>query len=118
MRKFKKHKPPKSLQPNAKPKANSSKSLAETAIIKETPKPKPIPFINYATYIKSKEWFAWRKFMFDWRGKKCQLCMRDDKPLHLHHMTYKRLGKEDPRDVLVVCVTCHDFIHKQHEHWK
>jgi len=118
MRKFRKHKPPKSLKPNPTPRPNSSKSLSETATIKGDLKPKPNPFVKYSTYIKSKEWEDMKKLIFEWRGKRCQLCWRDDKPVHVHHITYKRIGNEDPRDLLVVCETCHKFIHKEHEHWK
>lgn len=67
----------------------------------------------YKAYIKSPAWFAFRKAIVELRGYKCQLC-QSIKDIDLHHMTYKRLGKEDLRDVLLVCRTCHTFIHTEH----
>lgn len=110
MRKYKKRKPIGS----PKPKPNPSRSLSETAIIKGSlTEPTVKKFVKYETYIKSKEWFAWRAFIFEWRGRKCQLCT-GTKNLELHHMSYKNLGKENIRDVLIVCSVCHRYIHGEH----
>ena len=33
------------------------------------------------------------------------------KGMHLHHITYERLGKERLSDLVPVCESCHRFIH-------
>lgn len=67
----------------------------------------------YKKYLQGDHWEEFKKLIFEWRGRKCQLCQSQRK-LQVHHMTYKRRGKEDPRDVLIVCDSCHKFIHERH----
>jgi hypothetical protein len=43
-------------------------------------------------------------------GNRCALC-DSTKRLQVHHWTYKRTGKEQVRDLLVVCDSCHELIH-------
>lgn len=102
-------KPPRARKTRVAPKD----SPLGAAPAKAAPK-KSAPFVDYHKYLKSEEWAEFRKLIFEWRGRKCQLCLTE-RNLHLHHMTYKRLGKEDPRDVLIVCDKCHKFIHDEHE---
>lgn len=112
MRKIRKRRP--DPTPAKVQKRGTRQTLSETATIKGDLTGTPAkPFIKYETYIKSKEWFAWRAFIFEWRGRKCQLCM-GTKNLELHHMSYKNLGKENIRDVLIVCSVCHRYIHGEH----
>ena len=66
--------------------------------------------IVYENYIKSKAWFSFRRDYILKYGRNCQLCeIKTGK--HLHHMTYKRLGKEKETDVLFLCEDCHFRIH-------
>ena len=41
----------------------------------------------------------------------CEFCSSKDKPLHLHHRTYKRLGREHLSDLYLICEPCHTKIH-------
>lgn len=68
---------------------------------------------NYALYLKSASWGFFRRHVLNIRGEKCQLCGREDK-IEVHHMTYNRIGNEDIRDVLVVCHSCHEYVHSKH----
>lgn len=36
----------------------------------------------------------------------CEKCMRDNR-LHIHHVSYKRLGHERLSDLQVICAGCH-----------
>ncbi len=66
--------------------------------------------VVYENYINSKKWYTFRKGYIERNGKNCQLCeIKLGK--HLHHMTYKRLGKEKDTDLLFLCEDCHHNIH-------
>lgn len=68
---------------------------------------------DYYDHLKSPEWRLLKSEIIKERGAFCQLCMKKDS-LELHHMSYKRLGNEDKRDLLLVCRSCHSYIHKKH----
>lgn len=66
--------------------------------------------IRYQAYLRSKAWRIFRSAIVVERGAKCEKCSAT-KQLHVHHVTYERLGRERPEDVLVVCKPCHEAIH-------
>ena len=72
--------------------------------------------VTYREYLRTECWARVRLEAFDRSGGKCQLC---GKPLdrksgwHAHHNTYANLGCEQPADLLVLCVPCHDNYHEQ-----
>lgn len=78
--------------------------------------------INYYEYIKSEEWKQTRKRFYSSKMYKvlcengkwsCYCCGTKDKPLDLHHRSYKRLGRENiSLDLVPVCRECHNEIHK------
>jgi hypothetical protein len=43
-------------------------------------------------------------------GEKCSLCPRTCE-LQVHHLNYERLGHERKKDVIVLCVRCHNDLH-------
>jgi 5-methylcytosine-specific restriction endonuclease McrA len=68
--------------------------------------------ISYAQYIHSDEWRAVRERFFHsklFKGR-CQACPSTDR-LHVHHLTYKRLGREYLRDLVALCEGCHANVH-------
>ena len=71
-------------------------------------------YIDYKKYIQSNEWREVRQRYFN--SKMPQKCFGCNKPkqsgFHIHHKTYKRLGKEYLRDLCLVCPECHKAIHK------
>ncbi len=48
----------------------------------------------------------------------CEFCRCSKNVLHLHHRTYKRLGKEYLGDVVLLCEYCHLKVHKIHKEGK
>jgi len=73
--------------------------------------------VSYYDYLKSE---AWKRKRAEARRRshgKCRVC-GTTKNLHTHHKTYKRLGNETQRDLVMLCAThhqgCHDFIN----HWR
>ena len=81
---------------------------------------------EYYQYIKSPQWAEKRKQFYSSKlyktlrqknkGWCCYCCGIDDRPLDLHHRTYKRLGAENISvDLVPVCRECHDAIHVLHK---
>lgn len=76
---------------------------------------------KYHDYIKSDAWKRKRQEYYSSNlyknlkgsGKwNCYCCESHDKPLDLHHKTYKRLGNENIAvDLIPVCRDCHQEIH-------
>ena len=81
---------------------------------------------QYYEYIKSDLWKEKRKQYYSSKlyktlrqnnkGWVCYCCGVDNKPLDLHHRTYKRLGEENIAvDLVPVCRECHNKIHIFHK---
>lgn len=68
--------------------------------------------INYYEYIDSKEWKAKRQEAFAFYGERCSLCGKK-KNLQVHHIHYRTLGKEDVRDLTILCGGCHSSFEKR-----
>jgi|GEM_PF-6640240 hypothetical protein len=64
---------------------------------------------EYHDYLKSKEWRNIRLRLLAERGEVCQRCGKscDRRYLHIHHLTYDRIFKEEPGDLLILCIDCH-----------
>lgn len=62
-------------------------------------------------YLISPHWRQTRKKKIKIVGAKCQRCKRKDRPLDVHHKTYKRIGHERMSDLEVLCRECHDLKH-------
>ncbi|MCK9327351.1 MAG: HNH endonuclease [Bacteroidales bacterium] len=68
---------------------------------------------EYAKYLQSRHWQAFRLKALKHYGKKCHLCGIKEVPyFHVHHLTYERLGKEKLSDVVVLCEECHNEVHR------
>jgi 5-methylcytosine-specific restriction endonuclease McrA len=65
---------------------------------------------EYEAHIKSKKWRAFCAEIRKSRGDACEKC-RGTKELHVHHLTYERLGDELPSDVQLLCRACHEKVH-------
>lgn len=64
----------------------------------------------YLIYLNSPEWKAKREQILKRRGNKCRAC-KSTENLHLHHITYARLGFELPKDLVILCKICHEKVH-------
>lgn len=64
---------------------------------------------TYLEYLASDEWDLIRTAALTRAGHKCRCGATND--LHVHHITYKRLGHELPDDLRVLCSPCHDKEH-------
>ena len=66
---------------------------------------------QYNAYIKSSTWKNIRKTLFKLRGEKCEKCGFGSYKLHIHHLTYERLGHKRLTDLQILCEQCHDAAH-------
>lgn len=68
---------------------------------------------GYSAYIKSEAWRAVRqRFIASKLPKVCGGCGRPwGRGDHLHHRTYKNLGREFLRDLVPLCANCHEAVH-------
>lgn len=66
---------------------------------------------DYELYMKSPQWRAFRtKYSKSDYPQTCLIC--GNAKYQLHHLTYKRLGRELLRDVAPLCGECHGALHR------
>lgn len=66
-----------------------------------------MPSNFYKAYLKSEKWKRKRQEVFAYHGKRCYACLKAPRVLHVHHLTYERLGRENVKDCIPLCVPCH-----------
>jgi hypothetical protein len=65
---------------------------------------------RYRAVMASGGWRRRRAAAIRRAGRRCQRCgVRG--PLDVHHLTYRRLGRERPGDLLALCESCHGALH-------
>lgn len=69
--------------------------------------------IDYKNYLSSPEWKAKKLSILKRDDYKCRSC-GSNILLHVHHITYKRIGKERLSDLVTVCANCHKELHDYH----
>lgn len=65
-------------------------------------------------YLSSLHWKMMREKVYEYYSGECQRC-HDVLPLNLyvvHHRTYKNIGHENLKDLILYCPKCHAIIHK------
>ena len=66
----------------------------------------------YHMYLHSPKWYKTRERRKRIDGYKCAACGSIHN-LNVHHLTYKRLGREwIRRDLITLCANCHTLLHK------
>jgi len=65
---------------------------------------------EYLAYLRSPWWRARKALVIRFRGEACEYCGRLER-LELHHLSYERLGRELPEDVVLLCSVCHQRAH-------
>lgn len=66
---------------------------------------------TYDQYIHSHTWRSLREAILKRDSYTCQKCKKA-KAIQVHHLTYIRLGNEDFKDLISVCISCHEKIHE------
>ena len=65
-------------------------------------------------YLSSNHWKNMRKVIYDKYKGKCTKCHKSFSPnkMHVHHLTYKRIGNEKESDLILLCEKCHSLVHQ------
>lgn len=66
-------------------------------------------FSSYREFLLSDLWTITRRRLGQ---RRCESCGRAGR-MHLHHMTYARLGAETMEDVCTLCGRCHRRVHRE-----
>lgn len=69
---------------------------------------------SYKDYLLSEHWKLKKQ---EYRESKfykgcCEICKEKNVELHLHHKTYKNIGKERVEELSQLCKKCHSIVHK------
>lgn len=100
----------------------SSKTPPEPRVTTPTPSNTPAELAaaelniyryNKHQYLISPEWETKRKQALKAANYSCQLC-KAETDLHVHHISYKNLFRENPEDLAALCSDCHTYIHSIH----
>jgi len=70
-------------------------------------------YFSYETFLKSPYWAGVRQKRIVKGSTRCFCCATADHILHLHHITYERLGAELPQDLIPICGPCHERLHEK-----
>lgn len=69
---------------------------------------------SYGSYLGSDHWKNIRRsYSLAWPDCRCLGCGSSD--YSLHHICYDRLGREFLYDMIPLCQTCHDLVHRTHK---
>jgi len=68
-------------------------------------------------YLNSDHWKKFRQKIIRERNC-CEECFREDCVLHVHHLHYCTLYREDGYDVAVLCTLCHKKAHSPKRQWE
>lgn len=85
------------------------KTLVKTSIKKN----EPSEIESYSEQLRDKRWKAFRKFIIDVRGDRCEMCGYN-KGLQVHHPKYRKGAKAweyNCNEVIVLCGNCHMRVH-------
>ncbi len=69
---------------------------------------------TYKQYLKTRHWKSIKQAVFESRVYECTKC-GVGKNLHIHHLTYDRVGKERLSDLIYLCETCHSEVHSKYK---
>ena len=69
-------------------------------------------FQSYQDYLRSEHWQNVKRRYWRSKFKKCCYVCGKKGFLQLHHKTYKRIGKENLWDLILLCSNCHKELHE------
>ena len=99
---------------NAKRQTKAAKIAYRKAQKKRTDVPRRKPGMSWATwydlYLRCPHWRTTRAAALRRAGHRCESCGAVE-TLQVHHLTYKRLRRELPTDLKVLCRVCHMETH-------
>jgi len=80
------------------------------------------PEIEGKEYQQGPQWGFWnvREYVLARDGHTCQWCKGKSKDpiLNVHHIESRKTGGDSPDNLITLCETCHDLIHRTHQEHK
>ena len=80
------------------------------------------PEIEGEEYQQGPQFGFWnvREYVLARDGHRCQWCQgkSQDRILNVHHIESRKTGGDSPDNLITVCETCHDLIHRTHQEHK
>lgn len=70
---------------------------------------------EYQSAIRSSYWKKLKALKLKLTGERCEGCGCRPMQPELHHRHYKTLGREQPGDVALVCMDCHEKMDQERE---
>ena len=67
--------------------------------------------VRYLRYLRSPAWAEQRRRAIARSGGRCTSCGVRARSLDVHHLTYKRFGRERASDLTTLCRPCHVRVH-------
>ena len=67
---------------------------------------------NYSDYLKTEHWHKKKQSFKVTVVRECLIC-RKRTDLHVHHISYKNIGREKNGDLCLLCKDCHFGAHRQ-----
>lgn len=68
---------------------------------------------DYDEYLHTDAWQRQRQKVLLRAAHKCERCFMANTALEVHHLKYGPRGREDLRDLIAVCPSCHSEIHDE-----
>jgi 5-methylcytosine-specific restriction endonuclease McrA len=90
-------------------------------IKKKVPRAKPRKVSGSLKVFKSKKVYQkylesdhWKKVKIDYYRERERICSAcgAKRRIQLHHLTYKKVGRERPQDLVPLCQSCHKLVHQ------
>lgn len=66
---------------------------------------------DYSEYLLTEKWRDLRRRVLERSGGMCEGC-REHSATEIHHLTYKRTGREMLFDLVALCTNCHSILHR------
>jgi len=70
---------------------------------------------EYQKYLASREWALLKEKVRQRSENICERCKAGPHDV-THHLTYERIGREEPEDLIGVCEDCHKFLSGKSDH--
>lgn len=72
---------------------------------------------NWNAYCRSNKWVRRKARYWKTHEKKCWICGSEE-AVHLHHVSYERIGRERDEDLLPLCRKHHRGLHTHMKHYR
>lgn len=98
-------------QLRASTQAPKSTNGRRSRVLKRAQRLRKLGYATYDEYLSSPHWLRLRE-LYRHSGRPQACICGEAESLHLHHITYDRVGAEELTDLIALCPGCHTAIHE------